>query len=81
MANFLEPGNPLKFCFNLQKICFFNSQFTNPTPDFKFAALKDSSTEGFFKNSEVPKLRKMYEFMKDYSYTSNKDGLEKLENK
>ncbi|XP_066917995.1 glutamate receptor ionotropic, NMDA 1-like [Clytia hemisphaerica] len=66
---------------DLSDISLDSEVFANPTPDFKFATLKDSSTEGFFKNSELPKLRKMYEFMKDYSYSDNKDGLGRLENK
>jgi hypothetical protein len=52
----------------------------NPPKNFKYGTLKDSSTEAFFKFSEDPRLRQIYQNMKDNSVDSVEDGVKKLTN-
>ncbi|EDO34363.1 predicted protein, partial [Nematostella vectensis] len=50
----------------------------NPPPDFKFATLRDSSTEAYFRFSKDEKLRRIYEHMKDNNVEMVEDGVAKL---
>ena len=53
---------------------------THPTTDFKFATVKSSSMEDYFRFSEDPTVRSMHLFMKDFNVKSNDIGIKKLLN-
>ncbi|KXJ28915.1 glutamate receptor ionotropic, NMDA 1 [Exaiptasia diaphana] len=57
-----------------------DTRLVDPSKDFKFGTIKDSSTEDFFRNSDVPRLKKIYENMKDYSVHNFSDGINKVKN-
>ena len=58
----------------------FLFQMTHPTNDFKFATVKSTSMEDYFRFSEDPTVRSMHLFMKDFNVKSNDIGIKKLLN-
>ncbi|KAK3753811.1 hypothetical protein QZH41_018461, partial [Actinostola sp. cb2023] len=56
----------------------FDDKMVNPPKGFKYGTLKDSSTEAFFKFSEDPRLRRIYENMKNNNVLRVEDGVKKL---
>eukprot|EP00794_Sanderia_malayensis_P016058 gene16058-17681_t len=55
-----------------------DERMTNPTPEFKFASVKETATEAFFRGNSDPTLRRMYLFMKNYGTKTTADGIENV---
>ena len=53
-------------------------QMLNPPPGFRFGTLKSSSTEAYFKFNRDPRMRKIYQNMKDHSVGNVHDGVKKV---
>ena len=52
----------------------------NPTKEFKFATVKSSSYETFFRKSERDVLKRMGMFMEKYNVDTTHEGIEKVKN-
>ncbi|XP_068747101.1 glutamate receptor ionotropic, NMDA 2A-like [Montipora capricornis] len=53
-------------------------KLVDPPEGFTFGALKDTSTEDFFRKSQNPRLRKIYQNMKKYNVDYHSDGVKKV---
>lgn len=63
------------------KVCHFflcAFQLVEPPKGFTFGTLKDSSMEDFFRKSQNPRLRKIYENMKTHNVEHFADGAKKV---
>ena len=52
----------------------------NPPSGFRFATMKDTSSESFFRDSMDPRLKKIYSNMKPYLVDNVDDGVENVKN-
>ncbi|XP_032231013.1 glutamate receptor ionotropic, NMDA 1 [Nematostella vectensis] len=55
-----------------------DNKLINPPDDFKFATIRDTSSEDFFKNSPNRRLRDIYESMKDESVGNFSEGVARV---
>ncbi|XP_066913218.1 glutamate receptor ionotropic, NMDA 3B-like [Clytia hemisphaerica] len=55
-------------------------RFRNPTNEFRFGILRDSSYESFFKNGETDLLKRMSVFMEPYNYDTLAEGMDMVRN-
>ena len=52
----------------------------NPTPEFKFATVKSTSYESFFRYAETDVLKRMGVFMRQYDFKNTTVGVEMVKN-
>ena len=59
-------------------LSYYFQQMLNPPPGFRFGTLKSSSTEAYFKFNRDPRMRKIYQNMKDHRVENVHDGVKKV---
>ena len=71
----------MAFCLTFLKFASFFSKLKNPTESFKFAAMKSSSVEEYFRYSDNEVFQRMNTFMEKYNTDSNEIGTQKVVNR